>query len=153
MKLEGRYTLNAPRDVVWEALLDPAVIASTVPGAADLEPVGDHEYRGMLKFGIGPVQGKFKGTVQIHDRVPPESYRLKMKGQGAVGFVEGEGTIRLTDRGADTTLDYEIEVKLGGKLAAIGQRLFGSAAESLSAQALESLNEQVKARARAAGDR
>ena len=34
MKLEGTYTFDAPREVVWQALLDPEVLGRVMPGGA-----------------------------------------------------------------------------------------------------------------------
>ena len=57
MKLEGSYTFGAPRDVVWDALLDPEVLANILPGCEKLEQVGDNQYTGSIKIRVGPVQG------------------------------------------------------------------------------------------------
>ncbi|MFW6085028.1 MAG: CoxG family protein, partial [Gemmatimonadota bacterium] len=44
MKLTGSHKLDAPRGEVWKALLDPDVIAATLPGCDALEEVGENEY-------------------------------------------------------------------------------------------------------------
>ncbi|MGZ4626653.1 MAG: SRPBCC domain-containing protein, partial [Kineosporiaceae bacterium] len=40
VKINGTATLNAPRDRVWAALNDPAVLVRTIPGVERLEAVG-----------------------------------------------------------------------------------------------------------------
>ena len=65
MKLQGEYTFAAPRAVVWEALLDPTVLASVLPGCERLDLVGENDYEGALKIKIGPVQGTFQGKVKL----------------------------------------------------------------------------------------
>ncbi len=95
MKIGGQHRFEAPRRRVWEALLDPEVLGSTLPGFGKLEQTAENEYSGSLGMRIGPVQGKFEGGVALSELRAPESYRMKMSGRGPVGFMEGEGEIRL----------------------------------------------------------
>ena len=130
VKIQGEHTFDAPREVVWKALLDPEVLARTLPGAEKLELVGENQLAGALDMRIGPVQGKFQGTVTMTDVRPLEGYHLTIKGTGAAGFVEGEGAIRLEDgAGGGTALHYEVDAQVGGRIAGVGQRLLDSSAK------------------------
>jgi uncharacterized protein len=151
VKIQGEHTFSAPRAVVWEALLDPEVLGRTLPGAEKLEQVGEHQLAGVIDIRVGPVQGKFQGTVTMTDVRPLEGYHLSLKGTGAPGFVEGSGAIRLSDApdGAGTTLHYDVDTQVGGRIAGVGQRLLDSSAKVVTRQALESLEKQVTARAAA----
>ncbi|MDE2852229.1 MAG: carbon monoxide dehydrogenase subunit G [Acidobacteriota bacterium] len=148
MKIKGSHTLAVPRGVVWEAILDPEVLSRTLPGCEDMAPVGDNRFRGKLKMKVGPVQGVFEGGVELLDLDPPNGYRLKMDGKGAPGFVNGNGSLRLedTDDGG-TLLHYEIDAQVGGRIAAVGQRLLDSSAKVLTRQGLQGLEQQLAARA------
>ena len=45
MKIEGSYTFKAPRQKVWDVLLDPKMIAQCMPGCEGLKEIGpDHEF-------------------------------------------------------------------------------------------------------------
>ena len=147
MKIKGSHTLAVPRGVVWEAILDPEVLSRTLPGCEDMAPVGDNQFRGKLKMKVGPVQGVFEGGVELLDLDPPNGYRLKMDGKGAPGFVNGNGSLRLedTDDGG-TLLHYEIDAQVGGRIAAVGQRLLDSSAKVLTRQGLQGLEQQLAAR-------
>ncbi len=148
MKIKGSHTLDVPRGVVWEAILDPEVLSRTLPGCEDMAPVGDNRFRGKLKMKVGPVQGVFEGGVELLDLDPPNGYRLKMDGKGAPGFVNGSGSLRLEDLGDDgTLLHYEIDAQVGGRIAAVGQRLLDSSAKVLTRQGLQGLEQQLAARA------
>ncbi|MCQ3977836.1 MAG: carbon monoxide dehydrogenase [Anaerolineae bacterium] len=149
VKLEGTYTFEAPREVVWEALLDPNVLASVMPGCERLEQVGDNEYKGALKIRVGPVQGAFEGLVNLSDINTPESYRMQVDGKGAPGFMKGVGEVRLEDQGASTLMRYSGEAQVGGRIASVGQRLLDSSAKALTRQSLDGLHEQIKARLQA----
>ena len=148
MKIKGSHTLAVPRGVVWEAILNPEVLSRTLPGCEDMAPIGDNRFRGKLKMKVGPVQGVFEGGVELLDLDPPNGYSLKMDGKGAPGFVNGNGSLRLedTDDGG-TLLHYEIDAQVGGRIAAVGQRLLDSSAKVLTRQGLQGLEKQLAARA------
>ncbi len=151
MKIKGSHTLSVPRDVVWEAILDPEVLSRTLPGCEDMAPVGENRFRGKLKMKVGPVQGVFEGGVELLDLDPPNGYNLKMDGKGAPGFVNGTGAIRLEDADGDgTLLHYDIDARVGGRIAAVGQRLLDSSAKVLTRQGIQGLEKQLEARAAAA---
>ena len=150
MKVTGTHTLAVPRGVVWEAILDPEVLSHTLPGCEDMAPVGDNQFRGKLKMKVGPVQGLFEGGVELLDLDPPNGYNLKMDGKGAPGFVTGTGSIRLEDMDdGGTLLHYDIDARVGGRIAAVGQRLLDSSAKVLTRQGLQGLEKQLAARAAA----
>lgn len=152
MKIAGEYLFEGPQDVVWEALMDPDVLASVLPGCEKLERVGEDEYEGALEIKIGPVQGAFKGKVKLSDIVKPESYTMRVDGQGASGFVNATGHLELRPENGQTHVDYEGDAQVGGRLAAVGQRLVESSAKAIIKQSLDGLNEAVKTRADGGSD-
>ena len=89
MDIFGSYTFNAPPDRVWALLMDPAVIASCIPGCEKFEADGEGRYNVTLTVGLAAITGNYKGTVAIADMVPHTSYRLIVEGQGRPGFVKG----------------------------------------------------------------
>ena len=146
MKLEGDHLFAAPREAVWETVLDPEVLSHSLPGFERLEEVAENQYEGALNIRVGPVQGKFQGTLELSDLDPPSGYHLKMNGKGASGFVDGQGSIRLEDAEDGTRLFYDIDAKVGGRIAGVGQRLLDSSAKVLTRQALEGLDQHLAAR-------
>ncbi len=124
MKIKGQHKLAAPRQKVWEALLDPEVLARTLPGCESLDPIGENQYKMKMKLALAAVQGLFDGKVSLEDTQPPESYRLLVEGTGKVGFVNGSGQFRIEEAGAGETLvHYEGDIRVGGMIASVGQRL------------------------------
>jgi len=146
MELVGTYTFNAPHDVVWQALLDPEVLAKVMPGCEKLEQIGENEYQGLIKIRVGPVQGEFQGTVHLSDINAPESYHMAVAGKGAPGFMKGEGQVRLEAQGDSTLMHYSGQAQVGGRIASVGQRLLESSAKALTRQSLDGLDQQIQAR-------
>ncbi|HUS93764.1 MAG TPA: carbon monoxide dehydrogenase subunit G [Patescibacteria group bacterium] len=148
MKIEGTYTFAAPQDLVWRTILDPDILARTLPGVQELEKTGENDYKARMKIRIGPVQGVFNGTVTLSDLNPPESCHLLLDGKGAPGFVKGIGDLTLEQQGDETVMSYQGDAQVGGRLASVGQRLMESSTQALLRQSLESLDAQIAARVR-----
>ena len=145
MRLEGTYQFNAPRQAVWDALMDPTVLAQALPGGEELEKVGENEYKAAMNVRVGPVQGKFQGQIELADILPLEGYRMTVNGQGAPGFVRGEGVLQLADHDGGTALQYSGDVQIGGRIAGVSQRLVDSTAKSLTRQGLQTLDQHIMA--------
>ena len=126
MKISGRYSIKAPVQKVWEALLDPTTLAHCMPGCEKLEPVAENEYQATLIVGVGPVKGTYKATITLSDLTPPSSYKLVVDGTGVTGFVRGEGFLTLTEESGATRIIVDGEAQIGGPIATVGQRLAGT---------------------------
>lgn len=147
MQLGGTYTFAAPVDIVWSALMDPVALAQAMPGGEQLVQVGENQYEAVMQVRVGPVQGRFEGRIELLEIVAPESYRMKVSGQGSPGFVDGDGTVRLQPLGDGSTLmTYQGDVNVGGKIAGVGQRVMQSSAKSVTRQGLEALDREIQAR-------
>ncbi len=117
-------------------MMDPAAIASCIPGCDKLEPDGPDRYRAAITIGMAAITGSYEGTVVISDRIEHQSYKLSVDGQGRPGFVKGEARIALREHvtesgGANTIVDVTGTVQTGGTIARLGQRLIGSAAKMM----------------------
>jgi uncharacterized protein len=147
MRIRGEQRFDHPRETVWEALMDPEVLAGTLPGCERLERVDDGSFEGRLRVSVGPVRGEFRGKLVMTERVPPESYRMQLDGRGPNGFMTGEGTVRLEEDEEDggTVLSYDLEAQVGGRIAGLGQRLLESTGKAVAQQGLEGLERQLAA--------
>jgi carbon monoxide dehydrogenase subunit G len=117
-------------------MMDPAAIASCIPGCDKLEPDGVDRYKAAITIGMAAITGHYEGTVIISEKAEPSSYRLSVEGQGRPGFVKG--TVAITLRAvvaesgsANTIVDVNGTAQTGGTIARLGQRLIGSAAKMM----------------------
>ncbi|MFN8445955.1 MAG: carbon monoxide dehydrogenase subunit G [Caldilineaceae bacterium] len=146
MQIQGSHTFSAPRQAVWDALLDPTILSMALPGGEQLEKVTDNEYKAAMNVKVGPVQGKFDGKVELSNIAAPDSYRMKVSGQGTPGFLNGEGNVTLSDVEGGTLMSYVGDAQVGGRIAGVGQRLIESTAKSIIKQGLAALDTQIQAR-------
>ncbi len=144
MKIEGTYQIEAPRERVFAALTDPAVLQRCIPGCEQMEKSGENRYNAKLTAGVGPVKGVFTATVTLDQLVPPEHYKLIVEGKGQPGFVNGSGELNLKDAGAATEIQYTGEVNVGGLIASVGQRMVQSTANLLAGRFFKALESEVK---------
>ena len=121
MKVNGTATLNAPRDAVWVALNDPAVLVRTIPGCQQLEEVGPDAYRMTLTAGVASIKGTYTGDVALTDQEQPGAFTLRATGAGAPGTVQADVRVTLADAGDGTTrLDYDADAVVGGMIGGVG---------------------------------
>ena len=146
MHIEGSYDFEFERELVWDVLMDIDVLGSIIPGSRGLEEIGENKYQSKLAVRVGPVNGKFEANFELADMIAPESYRLLVAGKGPAGHVTGEGTIRLEQADGGTVMHYAGDARIGGKIAAVGQRLLDVAARQIAKQSLKKLSKQVEAR-------
>ncbi len=123
MKVAGSHTVQAPRQQVYDALQDPAVLARTLPGCQQLEVTDDDTYRATVTAGVASVKGTYAGTVVLLDRTEPSSYRMQASGAGAPGTISADATIRLEEDGEGTVVHYEADAIVGGMIGGVGQRM------------------------------
>ncbi len=151
MKVAGSHRFDSPPEEVWEALLDPEVLAAIMPGCKKLELTGENTYEGTLDIKVGPVQGVFQGKVQLDEIDPPNGYTMQLDGQGAPGFVKATARVAIAGDGDGTMMTYDGDAQVGGRIASVGQRLLDSSAKAIIKQSLEGLNAQIVSRG-AGGD-
>src|SRR5919108_3529540 len=145
MDMTGEYRIPAPREQVWAALNDPAVLKASLPGCESLERVSDREFTATVATKVGPVRAKFNGQVTLSDLHPPESYRISGEGKGgAAGFAKGGADVRLAEEGATmTVLSYTAKADVGGKLAQLGSRLIDATAKKMADDFFENFRKQL----------
>jgi hypothetical protein len=131
MDLSGSYTFPVPPGRVWDLLMDPAAIASCIPGCDRFEPDGEDRYRARLDVALAAITGTYEGTVALSEKVPHVSFRLTAEGQGRPGFVSGNAAISLRAEGAATIVDVSATVQTRGAIARLGQRLIGGVSQMM----------------------
>jgi carbon monoxide dehydrogenase subunit G len=144
MKLEGKQTIHAPRERVFAALNDPAILQKCIPGCESLEKTGDNQYTAKISAGVGSIKSKFTATVTISDVVLPSHYKLTVEGKGQPGFAKGSGDLELAEQDGGTEIQYAGEVNVGGMLASVGQRMIQATGNMLAGKFFKALEEETQ---------
>src|SRR5438034_3213296 len=101
-----------------------------MPGCESLEKIGPDEYRMKMKVLLAALSGEFEGKMRIADQAPPTSFRLIVEGSGRIGFLKGDGLLKLAPAATvrvlsaapseppETIVSYEGDAQVGGTMAA-----------------------------------
>jgi len=138
MEMSGTRLIAADRATVWARLNDAQTLQACIPGCEELTGTPDAGFEATVKQKVGPVKATFKGAVSLSDVVAPESYVISGEGKGGVaGFAKGQAKVHLTEAEGGTELSYDVEAKVGGKIAQLGSRLINSFASKMADQFFE----------------
>ena len=134
MKVTGSATVQVPRDELWKALNDPAVLVRTIPGCSRLEEISPDAYRMTIYAGVASIKGTYQGEVRLADQHQPDSFVLHASGAGAPGTVNADVSVHLSDQGATTLIDYDADAVVGGMIGGVGQRVLGGVAKKTAGE-------------------
>ena len=132
MKISGSYKLNAKKEVVWRALNNPEVLKQCIPGCKSFEKESDTVFNAIVTNKVGPMNATFSGKVTVSNIQKDQSYTLSGEGQSPVGFANGAADVELSEEYGMTTLSYQINVNVGGKIVQLGSRLIDGVAKKMS---------------------
>ena len=132
MKLVGSYDLNTNKETVWKALNNPDILKKCIPGCDSFDKENLTTFNATATNQIGPMNSTFVGTVKLSNIKENESYTLSGEGNSSVGFASGEADVKLIESNGITTLTYEVNINVGGKIAQLGSRLIDGVAKKMA---------------------
>ena len=136
MNVSGEFTVNAPRERVFETIRDPRRFVSFVDGVHDLKELDPTHYEAMFETKIAYPRFNFAITVEVIRIEAPGEIEAKIEGVplGIVGRLVAKSTTKLTDVGGATTVSYSVDSTLAGKLGNIGQPVLRAKAKEMERQ-------------------
>jgi len=123
MQLEHSFSVDAPIETVWAALVEPERVAGCMPGATLTEVDGD-KFTGQIKVKIGPVALVYKGVGNFIEK-DEGAHRAVIEGNAKES--RGQGTAKATvsmtlkDDGGTTTGSVVTDLAITGKPAQFGR--------------------------------
>ena len=153
MQMSDTRQIAATPAEVYAALLDPKMLQTCVPGAQDVSGSVEEGYDATVVQKVGPVKATFKGHVTLSDLVPNEALTITGEGKGgAAGFAKGGAEVRLAEKDGGTELSYDVEAKVGGKLAQLGSRIIDGFAKKMADQFFDNLQSSLEGPAEETGE-
>jgi carbon monoxide dehydrogenase subunit G len=144
VQLEHQFTVPAPLEVVWAAVVDPAKVAPCMPGAT-LTEVNGSEFTGSVKVKLGPVSLLYKGSGQFVE-IDEQSHRVVIKASGkdsrGNGTASATVTVTLKADGGATHGTVATDLAITGKpaqfgrgmISEVGGKILDTFASALAAQ-------------------
>lgn len=149
MKIEQKFSLNAPPDRVWAFLTDPVQVAACLPGAAITSQIDDRTYEGTVTVKVGPVTAAYKGKVRF-ERLDPQRLEAEMVGQGQDVKGKGGAEMRMVSRlrpldGGGTEVAVDSDVNISGILAQMGRGMIESVSVQIFQQFAAAMKQKLEA--------
>ncbi|MFL5757947.1 MAG: CoxG family protein [Chloroflexota bacterium] len=147
MKLDGTISIAADRSRVWDQIVDPVTLASCVPGVGGVRAVDDRTFEGAITIGIGPIDGSFTFTSVLTRTNAPDDLDVEVRGLDSVtkSRVEADVACSLADTpDGGTALAYRANLRVGGRLAIVGEMVLRATAGALIAQVTRCLRDRLE---------
>ena len=147
MLLEGKFTLKAPIEKLWDSILEPETLRACVPGAEKVERIDEKTFNWVVKQKVGPIGVRFKFKT-IFTKLDPPTY-MEMEGEGEdigkAGRFTQKTIIDLKETGSgEVELSYKCNANIVGKLAMFGNRIMQAKAKKMQAEFSKNLKEKLE---------
>jgi carbon monoxide dehydrogenase subunit G len=123
VQLEHEFSVPAPPDVVWAAVIDPERVAPCMPGAS-LTSVAGTRFTGGVKVKLGPVSLTYKGSGEFL-ATDEQARKVVIKASGkdarGNGTAAATVTVTLTPEGEGTKGTVVTDLTVTGKPAQFGR--------------------------------
>ncbi|MEV7553423.1 SRPBCC family protein [Amycolatopsis sp. NPDC089917] len=123
MRLDHEFTVPAPVEEVWKAVVDPERVAPCMPGATVTEVDGD-AFKGTVKVKLGPISLLYKGSGHFVEKdAEAKKVVIKASGKDARGAGTASATVTLTlsEKNGVTHGAVATEMAVTGKPAQFGR--------------------------------
>ena len=147
MKIEERFTIDAPADAVWAFLIDPERVAAALPGAEISEQVDDTTFKGGMAVRVGPVSANYRGTVSFELDEAAKTASVHAKGQGMAGM--GSADMKMTSAvnalsDNETEVSVEADVTITGVLAQFGRGMIEQVSKKMFGEFTAAVKQELE---------
>ena len=147
MLMEGKFTIKAPIQKLWETLLDPETLLSCIPGAEKIERIDEKTFDCVVKQKVGPISVKFKFKSVLSKVEPPTHIEVDGEGDdiGKAGHFVQKSVVDLRETpGGEVEVSYRTDATIVGKLAMFGDRIMRAKAKKVEEEFTKALQERLK---------
>jgi len=135
LEFSGSPEIAAPRERVWQRLMDPHFVAQSAPGVESVEAVDPTHFKVISGFGLGSIKIRFTMDVELFDIVPGESARMRVRGKSPGSAIDVVSSLEIQDGGPGRSrLNWSATSEVSGTVASVGARLMDGAARKLTEQ-------------------
>ena len=117
MKLNGNHKFKANSWQVFNAILNPAVLQSCIPGCESIEYVDSTRIRANISTPLPGLKGPYGAVIRIAQRQDPNVLVLEVQRKGRGGSVNATSQINIQDQPDGALLIYDAMADLEGPIA------------------------------------
>jgi carbon monoxide dehydrogenase subunit G len=147
LKLEGSVIINAPRDKVWDYLIDADAVSKCAPGLESMEIITpDKEFRIITSIALGTAKIRFTSHIEWLKMEKPN--RAKM---AAHGHAPGGNSMKVTSEmeltssnNSSTEINWTADVVVLGRIAGLARRFMGSVTRKLTTEFFDCVKKNIE---------
>jgi carbon monoxide dehydrogenase subunit G len=142
MEIANRFTVDAPPEIAYEALIDLERIGPCIPGATIGPAEADGAHPAQIAVKLGPMRMTYAGTVRIveQDRSARRAVlAADVKEARGQGSARATMTMHVGEDGPGASVDSATEVQMTGRAAQMGRGLIEDVAERLVKEMADNL--------------
>jgi len=148
MDISGSQKIVAPREKVFNALLNPEVLKNSIPGCESAEfvdfPTG-RQLKLVLTTSVPGFKGPFDIFVETGEVVAPSRVVLITEPNSSMGSVKATCTVDLAEEAGSTNLNYNAQAETSGKIGAVPDLVVKPAVKSTLDKFFSNFEKQVSA--------
>ena len=140
MKFEGSFDVDAPASRVFELITDAQRMASLIKDVENIR-VENENIRLTMKVGLSFIKGRFNLRMAVRNKTPFSHAEIAGSGSGSGSTVDFVGACDIKGDGDISTVDWKVDVTIGGLAATMGSRLIQSASEKYIKELIQSFRD------------
>ncbi len=117
MKLNGSHKFKASGAQVFNAILNPNVLKSCIPGCNSIEYLNASSIKANITTPLPGMKGPYNVIINIAQRQAPNFLVLQVQRQGKGGSINALSNINIADEADGALLKYDANAQLEGLIA------------------------------------
>jgi uncharacterized protein len=135
LEFSGSPAIAAPRDRVWERLMDPHFVAQSAPGVESVQAIDPTHFKVISSFGVGSIRVRFTMDVELYDIMEGRSAKMRVRGKAPGSAIDVVSNLQVDDASSGgTQLKWSATSEVSGTVASVGARLMEGTARKLTEQ-------------------
>lgn len=117
MKLKGSRKFKANSWQVFNAVINPAILKTCIPGCESIEYIDANRMKANLTTPLPGLKGPYGLVINILQRQQPNFLVLQVQRKGTGGSINATSQITITDEADGAMVAYEANANLEGPIA------------------------------------
>lgn len=146
MKIQEKFTIQAPLEKVWAFVRNPETAAPCVPGCESVETLSPTSYRTIVGVALGPIKARFNAIVTITEETPPTRLVCETKGEEGSKASMVTATTEIAFAAKDdnaTEITCTSEASIVGRLGKFGLGIMKKRASQLANEFAASVQQRM----------
>ncbi len=144
MSFSGAPEIRATREQVWNAVLDPQLVAASVGVVESVEEIDPTHFKVVAGLGVGVLTIRFTLNVELFDLVEGQSAKMRARGKAPGSTLDATTALQLEDAAPGVIrLVWQADSDVGGMVASVGARLLEGTVRKLAEQFFKDFAETV----------